>query len=663
MLLSLAVALTFCGCQDTWDDEDVSGSRSLTLWDVISTRSELSSFATVLKNNGYDQVLASSGTYTVLAPTNSAMSNIPDSLKATVPATHIALLEYNKSELDTMTYLTMMNNKMIVVDSLKLTSEEIVCRNGVLRFATYGYAEVPNIYEHLLGLRSTNKMADFIISLGDSVMDMELSQQVGIDEFNNVVYDTVMKYYNPLFDYVPLNDNDSLVSLVLLEDATFDALVAKYWPYLRQHNGVNRDPMAQVNKIDSAATTYTARFEVCRDMVCYLSNAQAGSDYVSTEGVVLTMDTATVSKVISAANGNIQVASGVGIRIKDNKVKDVYVEAEDYYITNEAYTHTRVNIHARGGYDVVVTGADTVTRYYQLLPVTTVTAEGDTVIRDSIVLKSQTEVLPLSTTQVNFSAGGSYIGLKANLFACKYKIYMRSVDDIASHYNPDTLALDYALWKDSVLAVDSFRVNPNYPIGGVNRHVQKMYISQPGDYPLEFNNSPTAGGFVLNCYPNNPYSGTYKNYRCMAPFDPAAITLNAKGVRDYSAVGAASNFARLGINAGFAVDDYTYESPMIWCQTAVPGTSVDASTTTGTAYYTGIVGVLTNEQERYNARTGNPILVPNDIFLNGFAGEATVFVTNAAFNTGNSSSGSSNSRQPHGCILLDYIHFVPQIDE
>lgn len=663
MLMSLAAALTFCGCQDTWDDEDVSGSRSLTLWDVISTRSELSSFAGVLKSNGYDQILASSGTYTVLAPTNTAMAGIPDSLKATVPATHIALLEYNKSELDTMTYLTMMNNKMIVVDSLRLTSEEIVCRNGVLRFASYGYAETPNIYEYLLGLTADYKMAEFIISLGDSVMDMELSQQVGIDENNNIIYDTVMKYYNPLFDYVPLNDNEQLLSLVLLEDTTFDALVAKYWPYLRQHSGVNRDPMAQVNKIDSAATTYAARFEVCKDMVCYLSNAQAGSDYVSTEGIVLTMDTATVRNVYTAANGNIQVASGVGIRIKDNKVKDVYVEAEDYYVTNENYTHKRVNIHARGGYDIVVTGADTLVRYYRLEQAQKVTADGDTVTFDTIILKGRTEVLPISTNQINYSGGGSYIGLKANLFACKYKIYMRSVDDIASHYNPDPLALDYVNWKDSVLAIDSFRVNPNYPIGGVNRHVQKMYISQPGDYPLEFNNSITAGGFVLNCYPNNPYSGTYKNYRCMAPFDPEAITVNAKGNRDYTALGAASNFARLGINAGFAVDDYDYESPMIWCQTAVPGVTVDASTTTGTAYYTGIVGVLTNEQERYNARTGNPILIPNDIFLNGFAGEATVFVTNAAFNTGNSTSGSTNNRQPHGCILLDYIHFVPQIDE
>ncbi len=660
MLMSLAVALTFCGCQDTWDDEDVSGSRSLTLWDVISTRSELSSFAGVLKSNGYDQLLASSGTYTVLAPVNTAIANIPDSLLSTVPASHIALLEYNKAELSQLVYLTMMNNKMIVLDSLHLNQEEIICRNGVLRFATYGYAETPNIYEHLLSLRGSYKMADFIISLGDSVMDMELSQQVGIDENNNIVYDTVMKYYNPLFDYVPLNDNDSLVSLVLLEDNTFDALVAKYWPYLRQHSGVNRDPMAQVSKIDSAATDYVSKFELCKDLVCYLHDAQQGSDYVSTGGIVLTMDTAKIEKVISAANGNIQVASSVGIKIKDNKVKDVYIEAEDYYVTNETYTHTRVNIHARGGYDVVVTGADTLVRYYQLIPAGTVIAEGDTVLNDSIVLKSQSEVLPISTTQVNFSAGGSYIGLKANLFACKYKIYMRSVDDLANHYNPDTLALDYAQWKDSVLAIDSFRVNPNYPIGGVLRHVQKMYISQPGDYPLEFNNSATAGGFVLNCYPNNPFSGTYKNYRCMAPYDPAAITTNAAGRRDYTAINTASHFARLGINAGFAVDDYDYESPMIWCQTAVPGVTVVGD---GTAYYTGIVGVLTNEQERYNANTGNPILIPNDIFLNGYAGEATVFVTNAPFNLNNNTSGSSNSRQPHGCILLDYIHFVPQIDE
>jgi uncharacterized surface protein with fasciclin (FAS1) repeats len=650
-LASLALIATalFCGScsDDRWDDQDVTGTRSQTLWEVISTRSELSEFKTILQESGYDALLQSSGTYTVLAPVNEAVKALDaDEEPESVSASHIALFEYNKAALDTMKYLTMYSGKKVVLDSMRLETQEVVCRNGILRFAHYATGNQPNIYEVLESLADQYKMAKFILSLGDSVMDMSKSVQIGLDPTTNQpIYDTVMMFTNPLFDRVPLNDNDSLVSLVLLDDESFDALSAKYWPYLKQHNGQHRESTyATTFKIDSAKTTEMANREVVYDMTCQMEHA-AAQDYVSTAGVRLNMTNATVSRTISTANGSIQIASGVTVRLRDNKIKDVYVQAQDYYATNESYVFTRVTPTAMGGYDVVLCGVDTMRTYKAYYVAADTLADGSVAYHktDSIItVSSSTNYGYYGTSfssngypQLNYAKGGSYLAYKAPLFSCRYNIFWRSVDDRSVHCRPDTACVDY----------DKYLENPNYPCGGVLRNVQKLYLSQPGDEELVYNSDQSAGDFVLNYSPCNLYNSTYKNYRCMAGYDPDATD---------DEVGKKGGFARLGINAGVGVDNSLYETPLVWCQTATPDQS--------TVYYSGIVGVSTNTNYKVNEKTGKPTAVPKDQFCCYYQGDATVFVTNSAFNQTNTTTPTASKVQPHGSIYLDYIHFVPVIE-
>ncbi len=644
-LMGVAVAV-FGGssCDDQWDDEEVSGSRSQTIWEVISLYPELNSFREALTRGGYDALLQSSGAYTVLAPVSQAMQAVPDSLWEEVPGSHIALLEYNKAMLDTMTYLTMYNGKMIVLDSMKLTQEEVVCRNGILRFSGFASERQPNVYERLYDLAEENDMAAFILSLGDSVMDMDRSVQTGLDPVTNTpVYDTIYKYYNPLFERIPLNDNGALISLVLLDNETFAALSDKYWPYLKQHNGEHREvDYVSTLKIDSAKTTLVARTELVCDLTCRLKDANPGSKtFRSIGGIELDMSGAILPEdsVWMVSNGNIRLAKNVNIRIKDNKIKDVYIQGEDYYATNENYVFTRIVPSAMGGRDVVLCGADTMRTYAAYY----VDSLGN--MTDSVIFKHissnygyvGTSFSSNGNPQLNYAKGGSYLAYKAPLFSCSYKIYWRSVDDRAHHCAPDTTAVNYPKYLE----------NKNYPCGGVLRNVQKLYLSQPGDLPLAYNNAETVGDFVLNCSPNNIFNSTFKNYRCMAGYDPDADLV--------SEVGKNGGFARLGVNAGYALDDPSYETPLIWCETAkIDQTSV---------FYTGIVGVSTNERFAINQKTGKPTSIPKDIFYCMYEGDATVFVTNAPFNQTNTTTPSASKVQPHGSIYLDYIHFVPDIDE
>ena len=62
-------------CSDRWDEHySEAYVETSTLWQMISSVSELSNFASVAEACGYDRILDGSQTYTVFAPTNLALS-------------------------------------------------------------------------------------------------------------------------------------------------------------------------------------------------------------------------------------------------------------------------------------------------------------------------------------------------------------------------------------------------------------------------------------------------------------------------------------------------------------------------------------------------------------------------------------------------------------
>lgn len=74
VMVSLVMGAMATGCSDWNDHYDPStaviGSSDATLWENISSNSELSEFAQLLQKSGYDQVLNAPVTYTVWAPLN-----------------------------------------------------------------------------------------------------------------------------------------------------------------------------------------------------------------------------------------------------------------------------------------------------------------------------------------------------------------------------------------------------------------------------------------------------------------------------------------------------------------------------------------------------------------------------------------------------------------
>lgn len=694
-------AMFMASCQDE-GYEDVSGTEAKTLWEVISTRSDLSEFAKVLKANGYDELLSSSGTFTVLAPSNSAFSPADSKNLSEVPAAHIALFGYNASALSKMDYLTMLNERQVKLSDMNLSDEEIVCRNGFLRFAGVSEAHQLqlNIYEQLMNIAADeeseyNEMASFIVSLGDSVMDTEASVQIGIDPTTNQpIYDTVMIYHNDLFEYVPLNNNDSLVTLVLLDNDSWNALNAKYWNYMKQHvteasanyNPRMRYPVNDLEfiagrtfmKIDTLQTNLVTSIELVKDLTCEPEGAQlhnsinnpgvVGQVYTSRTGIEITMDTATVSEIRPAANGEIHLVSGAGIKLRNNKIKDVYIEGEDFYYTNETYVAKLVDPKFRGSRYVKTYGIDSLRMYDRyVLHYDTIFNEDGTVKEvypngrekdangnDLIEHVAAQQRYVYNTSQYCTPVGGSVLGYKANLFACNYKVQWRHVvpgNQGSNYCNPDTLDVDYPKYLE----------NPNWPVGGVMRHIQKMYLSQPGDAPLEYTSNVGTEDFVKNPY-NYDSFGSYTFYRCLTDYDSTAV-ISTKASEDEVGAKGAIKWKRMGINAGVGIDDPTFETPLIWCETSkdhADGIVDEFGVAQASSYLSGIIGVSSVTSWRYNNNTGFPNRCPRDIFMCLYNGEATIFVTSNPFGTSNA-KGSTNNY--YGSIFLDYIHFIPVIEE
>ena len=171
-----ALALPLASCSD-WDDHyDPStgdeGSKT-TLWQAISSQSELSNFARVLKGCDYDRNLSGSQTYTVFALTNDGLTaDQADSLVSAYQEqknkgvrdndntvirqfvqNHISLFTQPVSTLTNDT-LTMLNGKMEPVSPTAIGKETFITSNalhtnGVLFTIGKKIDYFPHIFEYL----------------------------------------------------------------------------------------------------------------------------------------------------------------------------------------------------------------------------------------------------------------------------------------------------------------------------------------------------------------------------------------------------------------------------------------------------------------------------------------------------------------------------------
>ncbi len=209
-------ALALTACNDQWNEhyqEKAELNSTETLWDIITSRGELSEFAAMLKKTGYDKLLTQNRYYTIWAPKNGfGYSEANDSLlRVEFVENHIADYSYNASGRLEENQVKMINGKYNYFDGAgdnytfkgrKLISRNIPAKNGVLHIID-GYANfTANIWEQLAKVDSLSEINSFLKSFNIDYFDEAQSVQGPIVNGQITYLDSVVTLQNEWFSYI-----------------------------------------------------------------------------------------------------------------------------------------------------------------------------------------------------------------------------------------------------------------------------------------------------------------------------------------------------------------------------------------------------------------------------------------------------------------------------
>ncbi len=480
----------FLACSNQWDDHVAIYTPSLnkSVIEAIESQPDLSVFYGMLQATGYDNLLASENEFTVLAPNNSALDAYKNASKdeqINLIKNHVAYLSFNASELAKKEKLTMINGKKLELSKVKVNASvsDILCDNGILHTVDRAIEPSLNVYEYLSTIPSKRyAQLDILVGKTRKVMDKDKSIQVGVNEQGQAVYDTVWTTKNHFFDQMPMNNEDSIYTIVLLEDENFNTIKAKYMKYMKQSNEV---------KSDSLATD-----ELIGDLVFKANSNQALS------GVTVDFSNATLVSEYTASNGLVRVMKGVKIRIKENKIKTIYVEGENYHtVYDTKHALTRLRPWAQGGRDVLVSGNTNQTR-------DSISVETGATVTLTYAFNYDTGS---QTTVVNY-----FLQYQTILNSVDYDIYWMAYDDIPKHVGTDgfeasTLTLNQKLFislpEKAVLKRESNGQISNNYLGNTTAFVGKSRAGiQQESHLSKYTLGAVPNTYITNEVGSDPYT-------------------------------------------------------------------------------------------------------------------------------------------------------------
>jgi uncharacterized surface protein with fasciclin (FAS1) repeats len=505
--LGLFVVITFTtmiGCTNQWDDHVKVETSTLggTIMDAINSNTNLSTFAQMLKNTGYDKVLRSGSEFTVFAPCNTALSSYTsasDSIQKVIVKNQITFLKHNDSELSSLKTLRSVNGKNLTISELQFPSDnntECLCSNGILRTITNVVMPKLNILEYLTNVVGKGKYdeVDWLLNATVYKADLDSSIETGVNSSGQPVYDTLYVAYNRFLSKAAFSNEDSTYTFALLPNSVFNTLKAKYAKYMKpapdnetlSWGQTLSDSQGLVRQ--SAMADSIAKDELIKDLTFKTSNLTTGAQ-TDVDGVVVNVNSIGTANPLS--NGSVQEVDDANITMKENKIKTIIIEAENYNNMYESnYVMTRIRSYASGGKDVILAGWNQQSR-------------------DSL----NSAGTKVSTLYYNYvynssfysTAIGSWIEYLTNLYTCNYNIYWKSYDDYSGHIHENSST-------GSTLDPDYDSSDPTKMCASTSHTGMKLYVSFNGYPRLTRDNSTVIGMIKNNWADANIMTGNDKYY-------------------------------------------------------------------------------------------------------------------------------------------------------
>jgi uncharacterized surface protein with fasciclin (FAS1) repeats len=333
--LLLAASTVLTACKNEWQNHDVITNQALnvTLNDQISQTADLSTFNTYLVKTGYDKILAASKSYTVWAPTNTAMQTIDPAILADTGklrkfvANHISYQAYFTTNATPSLVIRTLSGKNIIFtattfEEAKIVKANVYVKNGVLHTIDQATGTKPNAYEFMVSNYASSKQNVFIQTLFHTETDTSKGVKLYTDPVTKKnVYQagtTFPVIKNSYFQRVSdISSEDSLITYIILNDATFDSERGKIGKYFN----VSSSPFQ---------TDSLTRFNVIKDLVVnhvYTTDNMPDS-LTTTTGIRIHIDKTTILQTQKLSNGIAYVVSSIGYQLFANKIPTVIIQAE-----------------------------------------------------------------------------------------------------------------------------------------------------------------------------------------------------------------------------------------------------------------------------------------------------------------------------------------------
>ena len=426
LALALPAVLLMAAC-NPWAEQEKSIDPTMEqpIMEVMKSMPELSRFVSLLEATHYDEVLQRAQSYTVFAPENEAWPSTAFDTVAYIK-NHIAWQTFsmNDGAFD-VDHIQMINGKNVPVsgdaiglEKVKVNSTITPAQNGLVY--TIGSLVEPrlNIWEYVADLYEDYMPVTVIKENEQKVMDMNLSYQLYLDEMGRPVYDTAWNYVNEWLDTYSLDNEDSSYTFVYVPETVISRLRVAYRPYFTVKV---MDEMGIDLEEDEEATDQLVDQEIAKDMILACQEGAEGDFLLSKNGVKVKFGA--VTSVYRASNGYVYELKDVDIKMYENKVKTLYLEAENYYSITSSHgvsdASQRVKSWARGGYDLMLAGLDYFTN--------TSSSDNDSKNHYTTLVNSSLEYRPV-------------------LNSVPYQVYMMAYDDTKGTIaSGDTLTLSYKL--------------------------------------------------------------------------------------------------------------------------------------------------------------------------------------------------------------------------
>lgn len=468
----IIVLVIFLGTScNTWDS--IEGNRTKNLYEVLTENPDVSSFVKVLQITGYVDKLNSDLSYTIFAPTNSSLEslNLHDTIAlSSWVKNYISenLIYSDESGEFSASRIIALNGKYLNikgknVSNATLNKWNIISKNGVVHIINGTINDQMNIWEYLK-TQKENPIVDFISSFNEKVMDVERSVQTGVNNSGQPIYDTIWTNKNSLLDSSPLVDESSMSTFILLDKNGLDILKTKYSKYFNQK--------------DSIKMRKDIIREIISDLILPYTKISNDGQYVNKSGVIVGININDTIKSYNASNGVVYELKTANIKMYNNKIKPLLIEAENYVGRWPDAWQIRPRNWASGGHDVVLKSRSR--HSYDWLNNGTVTKINNLY---SFNYRNENE-WPGSNT---LGEPNAYISYKPLMYSTPYKIFWKAYDDNSEKIHIDARNVPMVFY-------------------------QKLYISFPSEKVLE----RTSANVITGNFSSTSKVGFTANHTIMA---------------------------------------------------------------------------------------------------------------------------------------------------